>query len=119
VEGTSNLFFQSPISFFNENNRLFLGSLAIFCLLLAVKRTLRRLMNPDISLEFDAERFWNLSWFRPNNPYNQARRLGVQHIASGRSCERISNEEYEYQAKVLTRAEIRKLVNSDGYKLYA
>ena len=32
------------------------------------------------------------------------------------SCEKISEEEYDFQSRVLTKQEIRRLVNSDVYK---
>lgn len=32
------------------------------------------------------------------------------------SCEKISEEDYDFQSRVLTKQEIRRLVNSDTYK---
>ena len=36
-----------------------------------------------------------------------------------RACERISLEEYDWQATELTREEVAKLTTSDSYKLFA
>ena len=47
---------------------------------------------------------------------SQEENSGAQ-VAEGREvCEKISQEQYDYQSSVLTRQEIHKLVNSEAYK---
>ena len=47
------------------------------------------------------------------------RKEGVKRDFVPRYCERITPEEFEYQSMVLTKREVNKLVNSDGYQLFA
>ncbi len=56
--------------------------------------------------------FWGLQWFIPTS---STREEGVRRDFMPRYCERITPEEFEYQRTVLTKREVNKLVNSDGY----
>lgn len=69
----------------------------------------KRLYHRSLTdLHLDDADFWNLKWFRP--------RLKVR---DRRACERISEEEYEWQATEWTRDEVDRLRSSDPYKLFA
>ncbi len=98
----------------NQGTSLALITLFLVSFIFALKDVIKkRLCSFDTQESRD---FQGLSWF---NPQSSMRKEGVKRDFVPRYCERITPEEFEYQSMVLTKREVNKLVNSDGYQLFA
>ncbi len=88
--------------------------LIITLLIVSLIYALKQVVNNRLySFETQESRdFWGLEWF---NPTSSTREDGVKRDFVPHFCERISPEEFDLQRTVLTKREVRKLVNSDGY----
>ena len=94
----------------NPGTSLVLITLLLVSLIYALKNVVK---NRLYSFETQESRdFWDLEWF---NPTSSMREGGVKRDFVPRYCERITPEEFEYQSTVVTKREVNKLINSDGY----
>ena len=98
----------------NPGTSMALITLFLVSMLYALKKVVKdRLYSFETQESRD---FWGLQWF---NPSSSTREEGVRRAFVPHYCERITPEEYDYQRTFLTKREVNKLVNSDGYKLFA